>query len=104
MSNPEWTIIATIVARQEKRQEVLSVLTEMLAPTRAEPGNLEYHLHCDREDECVFVFYERFRSRSDFEAHLAQPYLQPIGRRSAELLAAPIEVRRLERLSDGSGS
>lgn len=94
------TLIGTVVARNETREELRRILSAMVAPTRAEPGCINYDFHADAEDPNVFVFYENWKSRADLDAHLKTPHLAPLVSRLDELLARPVEMRFLEMLSE----
>ena len=100
MKRPGCTIIGTVVAKPEKREELLRILAAQVAPTRAEPGCIGYNFHCDAEDRNVFVFYENFASQAALDEHLAKPHLRPLKDRLDELLARPVEIRHLQLLSD----
>ena len=83
------TIIGMVVARPEKREELRAILAAPIAPTRAEPGCLNYDFHVDAEDLNAFMFYENWRSRADLEAHLKMQHLAPLQSHVDELLASP---------------
>ena len=100
MKRPGCTIIGTVVAKPEKREELFRILASFVAPTRAESGCVTYNFHCDVEDPNVFVFYENFADREALEKHLAMPYLAELGSRSLELLARPVEIRHLILLAN----
>ncbi len=97
---PGCTIIGTVVARPETRQELQEILTAQVAPTRAEAGCLNYDFHVDASDPCVFVFYENWRTQADLSEHLTKPHLKPLFDRQGELLARPVEIRQLNMLSE----
>lgn len=94
------TVIGTLKARPERRDELQGVLDAMVAPTRAEAGCINYDFHVDAADPCVFVFYENWRSDADLEAHMKMPHLQPLLSQADDLLAGPVDVRRLTMISD----
>ncbi len=94
------TIIGTVVAKPETREELERLLAAQIEPTRAEPGCLNYDFHADAEDPCTFVFYENWRSQSDLDAHLAMPHLRPLFSQIDRLLARPVEIRHLTMLSE----
>ena len=94
------TLIGTVVARNETREELRGILSAMVAPTRAEPGCVNYDFHVDAEDPNVFVFYENWKSRADLDVHLKAPHLAPLVGRLNELLARPVEMRFLDMLSE----
>ena len=95
-----YTIIGTLTARPEMREELASVLQALVAPTRAEAGCINYDFHVDAADPCVFVFYENWTDRAALDAHLAMPHLQPLVSQLDRLLACPVEIRPLTMLSE----
>ena len=94
------TIIGTVTAKPETRDELHGLLAAQVAPTRAEPGCLNYDFHVDAADPCCFVFYENWRRQADLEAHLAMPHLFPLFSQLGRLLAKPVDIRHLTMLSD----
>ena len=94
------TIIGTLTARPETREELASLLMALVAPTRAEAGCINYDFHVDAADPCVFVFYENWTDRAALDAHLAMPHLQPLVSQLDRLLACPVEIRPLTMLSE----
>src|SRR5215469_11437588 len=46
----------------------------MVAPTRAEPGNLDYQVFRDPADPALFVLFERYADEAAFEAHKASEH------------------------------
>lgn len=94
------TVIGTLAARPERREDLYNVLAAMVAPTRAESGCINYDFHVDAADPRVFVFYENWRSEADLEAHMKMPHLQPLLTQVDNLLAGPVDVRRLTMISD----
>jgi quinol monooxygenase YgiN len=93
------TIIGTVVAKPEKRDELMRILAAQVAPTRAEAGCVNYDFHCDKTEPNVFIFYENFVNAEALEDHLKKPHLKPLMDRLDELLAKPVDIRYLEMLS-----
>ncbi|MDE2385378.1 MAG: antibiotic biosynthesis monooxygenase [Alphaproteobacteria bacterium] len=100
MRRPGCTIIGTVVAKPDKRDELAKVLAAQVEPTRAEPGCINYDFHCDKQNPNVFVFYENFVDQAALDEHLKKPHLKPLMSRLEELVAEPIVIRHLEMLSD----
>jgi quinol monooxygenase YgiN len=94
------TIIGTVRARPDTREELARLLAAQVSPTRAEPGCISYDFHVDAADPCCFVFYENWRSQADLDAHLAMPHLGPLFSQLDRLLAVPVEIRHLIMLSE----
>lgn len=97
------TIIGTVTAKPETREELQGLLTAQVAPTRAEEGCINYDFHVDAADPCCFVFYENWRTQADLDAHLTMPHLAPLFSQLDRLLARPVEIRHLTMLSDMDG-
>src|ERR1700689_5553744 len=95
------TIIGVVVAKPEARDELMAMLAAQVAPTRAEPGCMNYDFHVDTQDSCVFMFYENWRSKADLDAHLKIAHLKPLVRRASELLARPVEIKFLRNAERG---
>lgn len=95
-----YTIIGTVTARPDTREELASLLMAQVAPTRAEAGCINYDFHVNAADPCVFVFYENWTDRAALDAHLAMPHLQPLFSQLDRLLACPVEIRPLTMLSE----
>ena len=57
------TIVAKIVAKEEKREFVKAELLKLIPITRAEKGNINYDLHQDNENPNLFLFHENWESR-----------------------------------------
>lgn len=95
-----YTIIGTVTARPETRDELATLLMAQVAPTRAEAGCINYDLHVDAADPCVFIFYENWTDRAALDAHLAMPHLQPLFSQLDRLLARPVDIRPLTMQSE----
>ena len=95
-----YTIIGTVTARPDTRDELATLLQSQVAPTRAEPGCINYDFHSDAADPCVFVFYENWTDRAALDAHLAMPHLVPLFSQLDRLLACPVDIRPLTMLSE----
>ncbi len=75
MSNP-IKIIAVLTARPGKAAALRTLLSGMLAPSRAEPGNLRYDLWQDRADPDRFVLDELYADLAAVAAHRASPHFR----------------------------
>ncbi len=80
------TVVAVATAKQGQSAALKSQLLELLAPTRAEEGCIEYVLHDNADDSSSFVFVERWESLELLEKHLASPHLQNFVKVSAQTM------------------
>ena len=70
----EFVVIAKYLARAGEEGRVEEALRKMVAPTRAEPGNLDYQVFRDPGQPDVFVLFERYADADAFEAHRASEH------------------------------
>jgi quinol monooxygenase YgiN len=75
MSDP-IKIVAILTARAGKAAELRALLETMLAPSRAEPGNLRYDLWQDQADPARFVLDELYADGDAVVAHRATAHFQ----------------------------
>jgi quinol monooxygenase YgiN len=69
------TILAKITANEGQERRLRAALQDLVAPTRAEPGCLQYDLHVDNSSSGVFMFYETWQTREMWQAHMETPHL-----------------------------
>lgn len=86
-------VIAYFYAKPEKLHELEKILQEFVVRTRQEPGCIDYHLHQADDDPNVFVFYENWRTRSDWNLHNQKPFLTSFLNRRMDYLTKDIEVK-----------
>jgi quinol monooxygenase YgiN len=70
----EFVVIAHYRARAGEEARVETALGEMVEPTRAEPGNLDYQVFRDPKDPSLFVLFERYADEDAFDAHRETPH------------------------------
>lgn len=70
----EFVVIAQYRARESEADRVAGALLNMVAPTRSEPGNLDYQVFRDPGDPSLFVLFERYADPGAFAAHRASPH------------------------------
>lgn len=75
MSNQQLTIIARILAKEEKRELVKSELLKLIEPTRAEEGCINYDLHQDEKNPNLFLFHENWANEVLLEKHRNSAHL-----------------------------
>ncbi len=75
MRTNQLTIIARIVAKDEKRALVKSELLKLIAITRAEEGCINYDLHQDNTNPNIFLFYENWTNRELWQQHMNNDHL-----------------------------
>jgi quinol monooxygenase YgiN len=69
-------IVAVLTALPGQVQALKALLDGMLAPSRAEAGNLRYDLWQDQADPARFVLDELYVDQAAVTAHRATPHFQ----------------------------
>ena len=69
-------IVAVLTAREGAVERLRSLLDAMLAPSRAEAGNLRYDLWQDQGEPRRFVLDELYVDAAAVAAHRATPHFQ----------------------------
>ena len=75
METKNFTIVAKVLAKTEKKDFVKQELLKLIKPSRAEEGNTGYNLYQDNEDEKLFVIVENWDKRKSWEKHMGTPHL-----------------------------
>jgi autoinducer 2-degrading protein len=74
-----YVVIARWTAKDGEEEAVAAALSNLIEPSRAEPGNLAYVVHRDPADPRRFVIYERYVDAAAFEAHAASEHFKRHG-------------------------
>ncbi|MCW8345943.1 MULTISPECIES: putative quinol monooxygenase [Vibrio] len=69
------TIVANIIANEDKIELVKSELLALIDATRAEEGCINYDLHQDNNNPAHFTFYENWTSPELLQAHLRSAHI-----------------------------
>lgn len=69
------TIVANITAVPGKVDLVKAELIKLIEVTRREAGCINYDLHQDIENPAHFMFYENWRTRELWQAHMGKQHL-----------------------------
>ncbi len=92
-------VVLRLTAKPDKVQELKSVLVELVAPTRKEPGCLSYEIFQNNTDPCDFAFIEEWRDAAAIDAHWASAHVQAALAKGVPLLAGPPDDRRYSRIA-----
>lgn len=94
-----YALVGQARAKPGKGDALEAVLLALVEPTRLEQGALAYHVHRDRADPDLFVFYEAWASIGHLKAHLLQPYITDYLNRRMDFLDGDMDVRWLKMAS-----
>ena len=69
------TVIANIIAKEDKVDLVKAELIKLIDKTRVEEGCINYDLHQDNSNPAHFVFHENWESEAALDTHLASAHI-----------------------------
>jgi quinol monooxygenase YgiN len=64
-----YVIVARWRPREGETERVQSILLELAATVRREPGNIQFTVHRGRDDANEFLLYEVYESEQAFRDH-----------------------------------
>lgn len=85
-------LIAVIRPRMDRAEEAEAELRALMTGTHAEPGCVFMELTAAADDPTVWVMFEKFRSRADWEAHMATEHVLRGNANLVDLLREPTEL------------
>jgi quinol monooxygenase YgiN len=71
MNHSTLTVVAMLKAKPGKDATLKQALLALIAPTRKEPGCVNYDLHQSADDPMCFLFHENWTSKQHLDDHLA---------------------------------
>ena len=93
----EIKVVALIKAKPEHRAAVDKAVRAMVAPSRSEPGCIQYDLHEEQGHPGAFVFIERWTSEQALKEHMAMSYHDAfLAELEGKLIS--LEVKKLTQL------
>jgi len=74
-----YVVIARWTAKEGEEDAVADILSQLIEPSRAEPGNVAYVVHRDPEDARRFVIYESYVDADGYAAHADSDHFRRLG-------------------------
>ena len=94
MAGTTIRVVARIVARKEKADQVRDILTGLVEPTRAEAGCISYELLQNKADLTDFTFVEEWTDDAALDLHMRTPHVVKALVKLPDLIAAAPDIRR----------
>ena len=91
----EIRIIADIICKVGHEGDARRVILECVAPTKNEPGCMEYTIQASTQNPQMFVFIERWKDQAALELHVKTTHFLHMVEQLAPLLERGFEVEVL---------
>ena len=85
--------VALLDARPDKTEELGSLLTSLLAPTRRKRGCVRFELQQNRDSPTEFAVVSEWRGEDAVQHHIEANYARHAMSRLPELLTASLDLR-----------
>jgi len=92
MASHQVTVVVRIKAKAGMEARVRQELLNLLAPTRAERGCINFDMHQAPNDASLFLFHENWVSEEDLKRHFETPHITRWIQEAKGLLAEPMEL------------
>ncbi len=92
--NKTLRVVARITAKSDQVELLKAVLSELIEPTRQEPGCIQYELLQNRADPTDFTFVETWETEAALDSHLASDHIQTALQKLQGLVAHPPDIQR----------
>jgi len=86
-------VVARMIAQPEKTEQVKTMLTSLIEPTRKEKGCITYQLLQNVDHPADFTFFEEWESSEDLQVHLKSDHLTAVVERLPAVLLADPDIR-----------
>jgi len=93
-------VVASARARPGKEADLESALREVAAPTRAQPGCIEFRLLRVKGDPSTMIGLERWASEACLQDHHKGPHVKRLMERMADILAEPPNIVACDLLDE----
>jgi quinol monooxygenase YgiN len=88
------TLIAFIRAKPGRGDELGRRLVDLVEPSRAEAGNINYDLHHSNDAPDLWVLYENWQAADDLALHFDRSYMKTFVAGLPEILEGEMDLRR----------
>jgi len=100
MNKSDLIIIASARAQPGKEKDLERALCDVAAPTRAQPGSVQFILLRSLENPAIVVGFERWASAQHHERHLQGPHFKKLADAMSDIVAEPPQVLSYEIIDE----
>ncbi|MGH7250344.1 MAG: putative quinol monooxygenase [Nitrospiraceae bacterium] len=98
MAGKQVTVVVRMKAKTGMEVRVRQELLNLLKPTRAERGCINFDMHQAPNDPSLFLFHENWVSEEDLKRHFETPHIKRWIEEAKALLAEPMELMRWRKV------
>lgn len=91
-SDGKKLIGAKLQIKADKVDAFVAAAKDVIAASRAEPGNTSYTLYQDPYDKTVFFFFEEWKNQAAIDFHFATPHFKAFAGKLKDMAAGPAAI------------
>lgn len=92
------SVIAKIPMKEDKVEEAIEAVREMMKGVATEEGTLSYSLNRDQKNPNTLVFIERYKDNEALKAHSATEHFKAFSAKVPEFVAGRPEITVMEEV------
>jgi quinol monooxygenase YgiN len=92
------SVIAKLPMKEEKVQEAIAAIKELMKEVAKEDGTVLYTLNRDAKNPNTLVFMERYKDKAAVDTHSGTPHFKAFFAKAAEFLAGRPEIVIMEEI------
>ena len=85
-------LIARLKVKNDAIEEAKQAALELIAPSRAEAGCLNYDFHQSLDDASIFIWHETWKNKDAIEAHGKMPHFVAFSEKVSEITEEPLQL------------
>jgi len=92
------SIIARLPMKENKEEEAIAAIRELMDGVANEEGTVLYTLSRDPKNPNMLIFMERYKDKESVNAHSATPHFKVFFAKGATFLAGRPEITMMEEI------
>lgn len=100
MNKSDLIIIASARAQPGKEKDLERALCDVAAPTRTQPGCVQFILLRSLENSAIVVGFERWASAQHHHHHMQGPHFKKLADAMSDIIAEPPQVLSYEIIDE----
>lgn len=101
MENDELIVLfARLKVKKEAIEQVKKAALEIIAPSRAENGCINYDFHQAIDDETIFLWHETWTNKTAIDAHAASKHFKEFSEVVKDITDEPLQVTLAKMVGD----
>jgi quinol monooxygenase YgiN len=93
------SLIAKIPMKEDKVDEAIAAIKELIKAVATEEGTLAYSLNRDQKDPNTLIFIERYKDADALKAHSSTDHFKAFSAKVPEFVAGKPEIIRMEEIA-----